>query len=263
MLVAVQLLVIGIGDGLELRLVLRHQHRHGIAAKIAAGHRHHMHAVAANESGQMRAEPVVGIGGHMVEFVNRDQATVKRLDPEPVDGKAEGGMRGHKNPVVAVEKGSDCADLAFIAARRVAQVPFGHDMPVRPEAVLRQRLVGKARTDGFLRHGDDRLAHTLMVKLVEGDEHQRPALAGSGRRLDQKILLPSPRIGALLHLAHAKLVGARRMAGACVCDGNGGNGVHGDLSFCAERAIRSSSSSSLMAHSALLSASLRAASKSS
>ena len=43
-LVAVELLIVGVGDGLELRLVLRGKHRLGVAAEIGAGHRHDMHA---------------------------------------------------------------------------------------------------------------------------------------------------------------------------------------------------------------------------
>ena len=46
---------------------------------------------------------------------------------------------------------------AVVRARRVAEVPFRLDRPVRPEAELAQRLVIEARADRLLRHDDDRL----------------------------------------------------------------------------------------------------------
>ena len=45
-LIAIELLVIGIGDGLEARLILRRQHGFRIATEIGAGHRDDMHLVA-------------------------------------------------------------------------------------------------------------------------------------------------------------------------------------------------------------------------
>jgi hypothetical protein len=54
-LVAVELLVIGIDDRLELCLVRRRQHGHGVAAKVRAGHRDDMRLVARDERGQMGA----------------------------------------------------------------------------------------------------------------------------------------------------------------------------------------------------------------
>jgi hypothetical protein len=47
--------------------------------------------------------------------------------------------------VVAFEERAQRLDLAaVVVARRVAQVPLGLDLPVGPEAVLRQRLVVEA-----------------------------------------------------------------------------------------------------------------------
>ena len=52
-LVAVELLVVGVGDGVELRLVLRGQHRLGVAAEVGAGHRDDVHLVAGDELAEM------------------------------------------------------------------------------------------------------------------------------------------------------------------------------------------------------------------
>jgi hypothetical protein len=46
MLITVELLVIGVGDGIELGLVLRRQHGLGVAPEIAARHGDDMHLVA-------------------------------------------------------------------------------------------------------------------------------------------------------------------------------------------------------------------------
>src|SRR6266542_2827784 len=75
------------------------------------------------------------------------------------------------------------ATAALIRAGRVAQVPFGLDPPVRPEAELAKRLVVEARANGFLRHDDNRLFESLVSERVEGDKHERAAFAGRRRGL--------------------------------------------------------------------------------
>ncbi len=159
-----------------------------------------------------------------MELVHRDQPVVERLDAEPVDREAEGGVGADEHLVVALEERADRFDLAAILARRVAQVPPRRDAPVRPEAVAAERLVVEAGADALLRHDDDRLLAPLVGELVERDEHQRAALARRGRRLDQEVLLAALLIGLLLHRAHAERIGLRGAAGAGVGDRNGGDG---------------------------------------
>ncbi len=160
---------------------------------------------------EMQAELVVGIGGDVVELVHRDQPVVERLHPEPVDGEAEGGVGADQHFVGAVQERADRIDLAAVVrAGRVAKIPFGLDMPVRPEAEFGQRLVVEAGADRLFRHDDDRLFEPLVGELVERDEHQRPALARGRRRLDEKVLLAAFLVGALLHRPHAEGVGLRR-----------------------------------------------------
>ena len=133
--VAVELLVVGVGDGIELRLVLRGQHGLGVASEIGAGHRHDMHAVAGDELAEMQAELVVGVGRDVVELVHGDQPVVEGFHPEPVHGEAEGGMGADQHLVVALEERPDRIDLAAIVrARRVAEVPFRLDASSRPRS---------------------------------------------------------------------------------------------------------------------------------
>ncbi|MGI8839584.1 MAG: hypothetical protein ACR2F8_02175 [Caulobacteraceae bacterium] len=154
----------------------------------------------------------------MVELVHRDHAVVERLDPQLVHREAEGGVGADQHLVVAGQELADRLDLGFrdarlVDARRVAQVPLRLDRPIPMEAEPRQRLVGEAAADGAFGDHDDRLGDALVVQLVERDEHQGARLAGRRRRLDQQIPLAAPLKGALLHGAHAHLVGPGRGAG--------------------------------------------------
>ena len=119
--VAVELLVIGVGDGIELRLVLRRENRFGVAAEIGAGHRDDMHPVAGDELAEMQAELVVGVGRHMMKFVYGNQPVVEFLDPELVHCEAERGMGADQHVVATIQKCSDGIDLsAVVRSRRVA-----------------------------------------------------------------------------------------------------------------------------------------------
>ena len=160
-----------------------------------------------------------------MELVHRDQPVVERLDAEPIDREAEGGVGADEHLVVALQERAHRFHLAAILAGGVAQVPARRDAPVRPEAVSAQRLVVEAGADALLRHDDDRLPASLVGELVERDEHQRAALARRRRRLDQQILLAALLISALLHRAHAHRVGLGRVAGAGVGDRDGGDGL--------------------------------------
>jgi len=179
-----------------------------------------MHLVAGDELPELGAQPVVGIGADMVELVDGNHPAVEGGDAEAVDGEAEGCMGADQGPVVAVQKRLDGVDLAAVIAGRVAQIPFGPDGPIGPEAVSRQRFVGEAGADRPLRHHDDGLFQPLIAQLVEGDEHQGAALARGRRRLDEKVLLAALLVGELLHRPHAQLVGLRGRAGAAAGDGD-------------------------------------------
>src|SRR5262245_35815674 len=121
-------------------------------------------------------------------------------------------MGADQNLVTTFEERTERIDLTALRTRSVAKVPFRLNGPVGPKAELAQRLVGEARADGFLRHHDDRLLASLIVKLVERDEHERAAFPRRGWRLDQQVLLTPLFVGALLHRPHAKLVHLGRAA---------------------------------------------------
>ena len=115
-LIAVQLLIVGVGHRLELGFVLRHQNRLGIAPEIAAGHRDDMRPIPRHEAAKMPTQFVVGIGADVVEFVDCNQAVVKCLDPEPFDRKAEGGVGADQHAVAAFQKRADRVYLAAVGA---------------------------------------------------------------------------------------------------------------------------------------------------
>lgn len=143
-----------------------------------------------------------------MELVYRDQPVIEGLDAEPIHGEAEGGMGADQHLVIASQKCAERINLAaIVGAWRIAQIPLRLDAPVSPETELAQRFIVKARSDRLLGHHDNSLLDPLVRQLVERDEHQRTALAGSGRRFDQQILLTPPFKGTFLHRAHAQRIG--------------------------------------------------------
>ncbi len=181
-LVAVELLVVGIGDGLELRLVLRRQHGNGIAAEIAAGHGDDVGLVARDQLRQLRAQAVACIGRDVMKLIDRDEPVVEGFRTQLIEGKAEGCMGADQNPLVAGQEFADClylglGDLGVIGSGRIAQVPLRRDHPVLMEAILAERFATKAGADRAFGHTDDGLAHALIAELVQRHEHQGARLA--------------------------------------------------------------------------------------
>ena len=111
-------------------------------------------------------------------------------------------------------------------------------MPVGPEPKLGKRLVGEARPDGFFGDGDDGLAQSLIMQLVQRHEHQRTALTRCGRGLDQQILLAALLISALLHRSHAQFIRFGRIAILGVGNGYGGGGFLTAHRLCFHSCIR-------------------------
>src|SRR3546814_13537531 len=84
------LLVIGVGDGIEIGFVLRGKDGLRIAPKIAAGHGDDMHLVAGDELAEVQAQLVVPAGGNLVDLVHRVSPVVERF---PEIGRASGRER--------------------------------------------------------------------------------------------------------------------------------------------------------------------------
>ena len=107
-LIAFKLLIIGIGDRLEARLVFRPQHRHGIAAEVGAGHGHHMALAARNNLPQNFAETVVIGCRDMVKLIDGEEHIVEGLDAmQPLHclkTEAEGGMGADQNAGVRLHE---------------------------------------------------------------------------------------------------------------------------------------------------------------
>ena len=61
-LVAVELLVVGVGDSIELRLILRREHGLGVATEVGAGHGNDVSLAPCEELPQVQAELVVRVG---------------------------------------------------------------------------------------------------------------------------------------------------------------------------------------------------------
>ena len=228
--VAVELLVVGISDRLEFGLIRRPQHCLAVAPEIRTGHGHHMNLVACNERAQQIPQHIVRVAGNVVKFINGDQSIVECINSQLFHRKAESGVRADQYLVGACQKFAHRIHFGFRHARLVhtggvAQVPLWRHLPIPIEAVLAQRLVGKAATDGTFRHYDDGLPQPLVVQLVQRNKHQRAGFARCRWRFDQQVLLATLGVGFHLHGAHAQFVGLARCAGARRSDGHRWHGV--------------------------------------
>ena len=141
-----------------------------------------MHLVAGDQLAQICAQPVLGVGGNVVELVHGDQAVIERRHPEFFHCKTEGGMGTNQHLVAAFQERSHCIDLTtIVGAGGITQVPTRLHMPVGPETVTAKRLIVKARTNRFFRHHNDGLLDVLVCQLVQSNEHQGPTFTGSRR----------------------------------------------------------------------------------
>ena len=153
----------------------------------------------------------------MVELVDRDQRVVEQRLVDGVVREPQCRVRADQHGVLALEEPLDLGDLALIRPWR-AEVVAVVDAPVGEEAMLRQWCARKRRADRALRDRDDDLLESLVVELVEGEEHQCARLTGRGWCLDQQVSA-CPRFEGLgLHLAHAHVGDREALAGVLVLD---------------------------------------------
>ena len=81
------------------------------------------------------AQPVIGIGGNVVEFINGNGAIYKSSGPQAVKGKAQGGMGANQNLVTRCHEFLKRTDLAPRPASR-AKVPVIHNQPITEKPVF-------------------------------------------------------------------------------------------------------------------------------
>ncbi len=175
----------------------------------------------------MAAQFVFVVYRHMVKLVDGNEAVVEFLHAKLFDGEAKCCMGANQHFVAALQECAEGIHLAtVVASGRITEAPLGFNAPVRPESILRQRLIVETRTDRAFRHDDDDLLEALILELVERDKHERPALTGSGRRFNEKILLSAPFIGAFLHRSHPEGIGLGCTAIPGIRHGNRRNRFH-------------------------------------
>lgn len=136
-LVAVELFVIGVGDGVESSLVFWVQHGLGITAKVGTGHGYDVGFVTDHELTHVIAQLIVWVGGNVVKLIHGDQAIVEGFYAKLVYGEAEGGVGTDQHLGLTCQKLLHCVYFAAVVpAWCVAKVPLGFDLPIGPKAKL-------------------------------------------------------------------------------------------------------------------------------
>ena len=162
-LVAVELFVVGVGDGFKTLFVVGVQHRFGIAAKVGSGHGDDVGFVLGHELADVVAQFVVGVGGNVVKLVYGDEAIVEGGNAEFIDGKAKGGVGADQGFGGAIKEFFDGIHFAAVGAGGIAQVPAGFYGPVGPKPKLAEGFVVEAGANGFFGNDDDRLFEALVL----------------------------------------------------------------------------------------------------
>ena len=86
----------------------------------------------------MLTKLVIRVSGHMVKFIDGDQAIVKRLYTVGIDREAKGCVCTNKHLVATFKKRAERFYLAAVVVTGgVAQIPLRFNMPISPESKLR------------------------------------------------------------------------------------------------------------------------------
>ena len=218
--VAVELLVVVVGDGMEARLVFGSQYGDAVATEVAAGHCHDVSRGVVHHAAHDVAQSAVCVGTGMVELVYCQEAVVELLVAYFLHAVAQGGMGADQNLclVLLEELYKPLRLVALVAG--IAEIEVWGYSPVGKEAVLHQVGVLEGPADAFLGYCHHHFLDALVHELVEGDEHQGSALAGGWRSLDQQEAFVASLVGLGLHLSHAEGVGVARSTGLLVLDVN-------------------------------------------
>src|SRR5262245_24954298 len=103
-LVTIKLLIIGVSDSIELRLIMRGQDGLRITPEIRTGHRNNMRLIASDGLAEMVAKLILVVGRNVMKLVHCDQPVVELLSPELIDGEPKSGMGAYQHLVVAFQE---------------------------------------------------------------------------------------------------------------------------------------------------------------
>ena len=76
-LITVELFIIGIDNGGKFGFVFRKKHWLGITTEIRTCHSNYVHFVPIYKGFKLAAESVIGVGTHVMKFINRNEAVIK------------------------------------------------------------------------------------------------------------------------------------------------------------------------------------------
>src|SRR5947209_5363627 len=88
--ITIELFIVGVSHGIELRFVLWSEDSHSITPEIRTSHRYDMYTIAGDELAKIQAEFVVRICRNMMKLVDSDQPVIEPLDAVLINSKAEG-----------------------------------------------------------------------------------------------------------------------------------------------------------------------------
>ena len=106
-LVAVELLVVGVRHGFEASFICWIENRLRITPEIGAGHSDNVRAVSLDEGSKLLTQLVVWMRTHVVKFVNGYESIVERFDTKFFDGEPKCRMGCDENLVLTRKKLSD------------------------------------------------------------------------------------------------------------------------------------------------------------
>ena len=99
-----------------------------------------------------------------MKLINGDQSVIEGRHAKPLHRKTKRGVGAYQHPIIAFQERAHGIHLAAVVrAWRIAQVPARLDPPIGPKTKFTERLVVKARANGFFGHHDQRLPNPLMV----------------------------------------------------------------------------------------------------
>ena len=202
--VAVQLLIVGVGDALKTVFILRAHDCDLVASEIAARHGNEVNLVAVQQPAHQFAKAAILIRSGVMEFVDCEQAVVECLSTKALICKAQRRVGANQSPVIAVQKCLQGIDFAARAACFAGtQVPTLFNVPVGKETMIGQYGTVKRCTDGAFRHGHNGLGDALIVQFIQRHEHECAGFARCGRCLDEQVLRCTRFPYARLHRPHS------------------------------------------------------------